>query len=57
MYRKIVQSKKELSYSKASYNMLDKYTKKYMSTISKSKVADKVNATIKILIKKLIQMI
>ena len=30
--------KKELSYSKASYNM---------STISKSKVADKVNATIK----------
>ncbi|HFG9558774.1 TPA: ATP-dependent helicase, partial [Clostridioides difficile] len=28
--------KKELSYSKASYNMLDKYTKKYMSTISKS---------------------
>ncbi|HFL3522783.1 DUF3553 domain-containing protein [Clostridioides difficile] len=39
--------KKELSYSKASYNMLDKYTKKYMSTISKSKVADKVNATIK----------
>ncbi|WP_343099184.1 DUF3553 domain-containing protein [Clostridioides difficile] len=39
--------KKKLSYSKASYNMLDKYTKKYMSTISKSKVADKVNATIK----------
>ncbi|HBF7900687.1 DUF3553 domain-containing protein [Clostridioides difficile] len=39
--------KKELSYSKASYNMLDKYTKKYMSIISKSKVADKVNATIK----------
>ncbi|TRA30298.1 DUF3553 domain-containing protein [Clostridioides difficile] len=39
--------KKELSYSKASYNMLDKYTKKYMSTISKSKVTDKVNATIK----------
>ncbi|MDN9851687.1 DUF3553 domain-containing protein [Clostridioides difficile] len=39
--------KKELSYSKASYNMLDKYTKKYISTISKSKVADKVNATIK----------
>ncbi|HBG1563717.1 TPA: DUF3553 domain-containing protein [Clostridioides difficile] len=39
--------KKELSYSKASYNMLDKYTKKYMSTISKSKIADKVNATIK----------
>ncbi len=39
--------KKELSYSKASYNMLDKYTKKYMNTISKSKVADKVNATIK----------
>lgn len=39
--------KKELSYSKANYNMLDKYTKKYMNTISKSKVADKVNATIK----------
>lgn len=39
--------REELSYSKASYNMLDKYTKKYMSTISKSKVADKVNATIK----------
>lgn len=38
---------KEISYSKASYNMLDKYTKKYMNSINKSKVAQKSNATIK----------
>ncbi|MCC0634443.1 DUF3553 domain-containing protein [Clostridioides sp. ZZV15-6388] len=44
---RLYKMKKELSYSKASYNMLDKYTKKYMNTISKSKVADNVNATIK----------
>ncbi|RDY25065.1 DUF3553 domain-containing protein, partial [Romboutsia weinsteinii] len=39
--------KKELTYSKASYNILDKYTKKYMNTVNKSTVASKVNATVK----------
>lgn len=39
--------KKELSYFKVSYNMLDKYIKKYMSIISKFKVVDKVNVIIK----------
>ena len=38
---------KELSYSKASYNMLDKYTKKYMDNMNKVQVAQKANATIK----------
>lgn len=38
---------KELSYSKANYNMLDKYTKKYMNNMNKVQVAQKVNATIK----------
>ena len=37
----------ELSYSKASYNILDKYTKKYMNNIQKSTIAKKVNATVK----------
>ena len=38
---------KEVSYSKASYNMLDKYTKKYMNNANKAKMAKKANATIK----------
>ena len=38
---------KEISYSKASYNMLDKYTKKYMNTVNKAEMAKKTNATIK----------
>lgn len=38
---------KEISYSKASYNMLDKYTKKYMNTVNKAEIAKKANATIK----------
>ena len=38
---------KELTYSKASYNVLDKYKKKYMSTINKSSIAKNVNATFK----------
>ena len=38
---------KEISYSKASYNMLDKYTKKYMNTVNKAEMAKKANATIK----------
>lgn len=38
---------KELSYSKASYNMLDKYTKKYMNTANKAEIAKKAHATIK----------
>ena len=38
---------KELTYSKASYNVLDKYKKKYMSTMNKSSIAKNVNATFK----------
>ena len=38
---------KELSYSKANYNMLDKYTKKYMNSMNKVQVAKSANATIK----------
>lgn len=38
---------KEISYSKASYNMLDKYTKKYMNSVNKSQVAQKSKAIIK----------
>ncbi|WP_286311213.1 DUF3553 domain-containing protein [Romboutsia ilealis] len=40
-------AEKELSYSKASYNVLDKYKQKYMNTINKTAVAKQVNATIK----------
>ena len=40
-------AEKELSYSKANYNVLDKYKQKYMNTINKTAVAKKVNATIK----------
>jgi len=40
-------SDNELTYSKANYNILDKYTKKYMSNIQKSSIAKKVNATVK----------
>ncbi|MGL5313270.1 MAG: DUF3553 domain-containing protein [Peptostreptococcaceae bacterium] len=38
---------KELTYSKASYNVLDKYKQKYMNNVNKSAVANKVNATVK----------
>ena len=39
---------KELSFSKANYNILDKYTQKYkMNNMNKIQVAKKVNATIK----------
>ena len=38
---------KELTYSKASYNVLDKYKQKYMSSMNKSKVASEVKATVK----------
>lgn len=38
---------KEVSYSKASYNMLDKYTKKYMNNANKAQIAKKAHATIK----------
>ena len=41
-------AEKELSYSKANYNVLDKYKQKYMNTINKTAVAKQVNATIKI---------
>ena len=37
----------ELSYSKANYNILDKYKQKYMNSINKANVASKVNATVK----------
>ena len=40
-------AEKELSYSKASYNVFDKYKQKYMNTINKTAVAKQVNATIK----------
>ena len=39
---------KELSFSKASYNILDKYTQKYkMNNMNKMEIAKKANATIK----------
>ena len=40
-------AERELSYSKANYNVLDKYKQKYMSTVNKTAVAKQVNATIK----------
>ena len=40
-------AEKELSYSKANYNVLDKYKQNYMNTINKTAVAKQVNATIK----------
>ena len=40
-------AEKELSYSKANYNVLDKYKQKYMNTINETAVAKQVNATIK----------
>lgn len=40
-------AEKELSYSKANYNVLDKYKQKYMNTINKTAVAKQVKATIK----------
>ena len=40
-------AEKELSYSKANYNVLVKYKQKYMNTINKTAVAKQVNATIK----------
>ena len=44
---KLNKMEKELTYSKASYNILDKYTKKYMNNVNKSTVATKVKATVK----------
>ena len=44
---RFIKVQKEISYSKASYNMLDKYTKKYMNTVNKAEMAKKANATIK----------
>ncbi len=44
---KLNKVEKELTYSKANYNVLDKYKQKYMNTMNKSTVAKKVNATIK----------
>ena len=38
---------KELTYSKANYNVLDKYKQKYMSNMNKSAVATQVKATVK----------
>lgn len=37
----------EITYSKSSYNVLDKYKQKYMNSINKQTLAKKVNATIK----------
>ncbi|WP_042277204.1 DUF3553 domain-containing protein [[Clostridium] dakarense] len=44
---KLNKVEKELTYSKANYNVLDKYKQKYMSNVNKSKVADNVKATVK----------
>ncbi len=46
---KLNKEEKEFTYSssKASYNVLDKYKQKYMSTMNKSSVAKNVNATVK----------
>lgn len=41
------EEKQITSYSKANYNVLDKYKQKYMTNVNKSAVATKVNATIK----------
>ena len=38
---------RELTYSKANYNVLDKYKQKYMNNMNKTAVAKQVNATIK----------
>ena len=38
---------KELTYSKANYNVLDKYKQKYMNNMNRNKVASEVKATIK----------
>lgn len=45
--KKLYATNTETTYSKASYNILDKYTKKYMGTMSKSAAAKNVNATVK----------
>jgi DNA helicase-2/ATP-dependent DNA helicase PcrA len=45
--QKLNKTENKLTYSKASYNILDKYSKKYMNTVKKTSVASKVNATIK----------
>lgn len=44
---KLNRMEKELTYSKANYNVLDKYKQKYMNNVNKSSVANNVNATIK----------
>lgn len=44
---KLNKVEKELTYSKANYNVLDKYKQKYMKNVNKSAVAQNVNATIK----------
>ncbi|GAA0863239.1 DNA helicase PcrA [Paraclostridium tenue] len=44
---KLNKDEHELSYSKANYNILDKYKQKYMKSMNKANVASKVNATIK----------
>ncbi|MGL4914482.1 MAG: DUF3553 domain-containing protein [Romboutsia sp.] len=44
---KLNEEEKELTYSKANYNVLDKYKQKYMNNVNKSAMANKINATIK----------
>ena len=51
---KLNKLERELTYSKANYNVLDKYKQKYMNSMNKSAVANNVNATIKESKKKLI---
>lgn len=42
---KLYMGKRELTYTKSSYNILDKYTKKYMNSMNREEVAKKMNAT------------
>ncbi|MGL6105616.1 ATP-dependent helicase [Romboutsia sp.] len=44
---KLNKMEKELTYSKANYNVLDKYKQKYMNNVNKSTIANQVNATVK----------
>lgn len=47
-------AEKELSYSKANYNVLDKYKQKYMNTINKLQLQNKLMQLLRVMKKKLI---
>ena len=44
---KLNKPRQDLSFTKTSYNMLDKYSQKYKNTMNKSKIAKEKNVTIK----------